>query len=136
MLLILVHVLTLTIAQSALRFKLEVQWAEPVSLTFRSALRKLNTEPSICASHQVLVHFSHQFQRRFRFIWPSGFRGEDFRNRPTRNKNFLWQPCLIDDLPRMLSTKFQFICERGFREEDFLEINQSERRIGCHRHVC
>jgi hypothetical protein len=54
--------------------------------TFHSALRKLNTEPFIGASHQVSVHLAKRFQRR-RF----------FRNQPIRNKNGLWWPCLLTD---------------------------------------
>ena len=38
----------------------------------------------------------------FRFIWQSGFRGEDFfRNQPIRNKNCRWWPCLLTDWDEM-----------------------------------
>jgi hypothetical protein len=39
---------------------------------------------------------------KFRFIWPSSFRGEDFKKkRPIRNKNCLRCTCLLMDRDEM-----------------------------------
>jgi hypothetical protein len=70
------------------------QIQKPVSLTFHSALMKLNTEPSIHEDvsyhNQVSVHMAKQFQWR-RFL----------RNRPIRNNNCMWWPCLLTDRDEM-----------------------------------
>jgi hypothetical protein len=49
-------------------------------------MNNLYRGPSKDASYQVLIHLARRFQRR-RF----------FRNRPIRNKNGLWRPCLLTD---------------------------------------
>ena len=69
-----------------INYKLEAQWTEPVSITFHSALRKFNTEPSIGDSHQISVHFGKAVSKE-----------KIFKNRPIRNKNCLWWPCLLTD---------------------------------------
>jgi hypothetical protein len=62
---------------SALTKKLEAQWAESVSFTFYSVLKKLYTEPG--ASSQISFNLAKYYRGLF-FNWR------------ITNKNCLWQP--------------------------------------------
>jgi hypothetical protein len=91
--------------------------------------------PSIDASYEVSVHLDKRFQRR-RF----------FRNRPIRNKNCLWWPCLLTDRDEMsnryrrpsidASYHVSVHLAKRFQRRRFLKIGQSETRIACGGHIC
>ena len=65
---------------------------------------------------------------KFRFILPSGFRGEDFKKSANHKQELPVAAMFVngsgqnvqslEDLLYMLPTKFQFIGLRGFRGED------------------
>ena len=62
----------------------------PCLLTDRDKISTLYREPFIDASYQVSFHLAKRLQRR-----------RLFRNRPIRNKNCLWRPCLLTDQDKM-----------------------------------
>jgi hypothetical protein len=108
---------------------------QPCLLTHRDEISNFYRGPSIDASYQVTIHLAKQFQRR-RF----------FRNRPIRNKNCLWWPCLLMDWGEMSSlyrrpsidASYQVLVHlaKRFQRRRFLKIDQSETRIACGDHVC
>ena len=65
---------------------------------------------------------------KFRFIWPNGFRGEEFKKSANQKQELPVAAMFVngsgrneqslEDLPQMLPTKSQFIWLRGFRGED------------------
>ena len=74
--------------------KLDAQWAEPVSLTFHSALRKV----------QTLYRTLHRcFLPSLGSFGQADSEEKIFRNRPIRNKNCLWWPCLLTNWNEMSS---------------------------------
>jgi hypothetical protein len=91
--------------------------------------------PSIDAFYQISVHLGKGFQRRILC-----------RNQPIRNKNCLWQPCLLTDQDEMsklykgssIDASYQVSVQlaKKFQGRRFLEIDQSETRIAYGGHVC
>ena len=77
---------------------------------------------------------------KFQFIWPSGFRGDNFLEINQSETRIVcgghvckrigtkWA-IFIEDLPRMLSTKFQFIWPSGFRGEDLKKSANQKQEL-------
>jgi hypothetical protein len=110
----------------------------PCLLTDQNEMSNRYRRPYVHASYQASVHLAKRFQRR-RFLG----------NRPIRNKNCLWWPCLLTDQdemsilyrgPTMMPpTKFRFIWQSGFwaSEEKIFFRNQPIRNNNClWWHVC
>jgi hypothetical protein len=98
-------------------------------------MSNFNRGPSIDASYQVSVHLAKWFQRR-----------RIKKNQPIRNKNRLWQPCLLMDRNEMsnlyrepsIDASYQVLVHlaKRFQRRKFVEIDQSETRIACGSNIC
>jgi hypothetical protein len=106
-----------------------------------------------CVAHLSFC-FEETYYRTFHRCFPSSFGSlgqavsekKIFRNQPTRNKNCLWQPCLLTDRDNIsnlyrgpsIDASYQVSVQlaKQFQGRRFLEIDQSETRIVCGSHVC
>ena len=77
----------------------------------------VNRGPSIDASYQVSVHLAKRFLRRF------------FLNRPIRNKNFLWQPCMLLDREEMSKLYREPSIDASYQVSVHLDKGVSEEKI-------
>ena len=71
---------------------------------------------------------------KFRFIWPSGLRGNDlFRNQPIRYKNCLWRPCLLTDRDEMSSVYREPAIDSSYQVSVHLAKRFQRRRLRCEK---
>jgi hypothetical protein len=91
---------------------------QPYLLMDQDKMSNLYRGPPIDASYQVSVHLAKQFQRR-RF----------FRNQPIRNKNCLWQPCLLTDRDEMSNHNTGLSIDGSYQVSIYLAKRFQRRRI-------
>ena len=101
----------------------------------QNEMSNLYRGPSIDTSYQVSYHLVMRFQRI-----------SCFRNRPIRNKNYLWRPCLLTDHNGMSNSHREPSIDASyhvsvhlakmFQSRRFLEIDHPGTRIVCGGHVC
>ena len=73
------------------------------------------------ASYQVLIHLARRYQRRF------------FRNQPIRNKNDLWQPCLLTDRDKMSQLYKGPSIDASYQVSVHLAEGFQRRRLKCEK---
>jgi hypothetical protein len=88
----------------------------------RDEISNLYRGPAIDASYQVLVHLAKQFQRR-RF----------FLNRPIRNKNCLWWPCLLMERDKMSKLYWGASIDASYQVSVHLAKGFQRRRLKCEK---
>ena len=88
----------------------------------RDEMCNLYREPSIDASYQVSVHLAKRFQRR-RF----------FKNRPIKNKNCLWWPCLLTDQHEMCNLYRGSSIDASYQVSVHLDKWFQRRRLKCEK---
>ena len=94
----------------------------PCLLMDRDEMTNLYRGPSIDASYQVSVHLALWFQRR-RF----------FKNRPIRNKNCLWWPCLLMDRYEISSLYRGPSIDASYQVSVHLAEGFQRRRLKCEK---
>ena len=91
-------------------------------LTDQDEISNLYRGPSIDASYQVSVHLAKRFQRR-RFK----------KNRPIRNKNCLWWPCLLMDRDKMSNLYRGPSIDASYQVSVHIAEGFQRRRLKCEK---
>ena len=68
---------------------------------------------------------------KFQFIWPAVSKEKIFRNRSIRNKNCLWQPCLLTNRDEMNNLYRGPYIDASYQDSVHLAQGFQRRRLKC-----